>query len=293
MNINAAAIQSLVASAGNLSTQEANISSELSSGMRINQLSDDPVAAAQVSRLTDALQRDDSFIASDNTASNRLQATDTVFSSVVNQLTSAVMTATGAYNDTGSATARATAIQQLKSVRDSLVSLANSNYSGTYLFSGTSVNEPFIEAADGTVTYAGNTSISAVPLASGGTVQGSVVGSSVFLASGASVFDSLNAVINDLSSGGTNASVYVGALNTALTNVSAQRAVMNTAQNRLSDESTYDTDQKTNLSAQQSSLLAADPTSLATQLSALTTQRSALLSTISDVEKGSIFDYIG
>ncbi len=292
MNINATAIQSLVTSAGNLNLQQANISSELSSGVRLNQLSDDPVAAGQTVRMADALRRDDSFIASANTAGNRLQATDTALSSVVTQLTSAISIATSAYNGTNDATSRNAAVQQLKTLRDSLVSLANSSYSGSYLFSGTGANQPFTEASDGTVTYSGTATTSQVPLASGGTVQGSMVGSAVFQANGASVFDSLNHAINDLSNGGTDPSAFVGALKDALTNVSAQRTTLNTAQNRLSDESTYITNQKTNLTADQSTLIAADPASLATQLSSVTTQRSALLDTISVVEKGSIFDYI-
>ncbi len=292
MRVNDTAIQSLVTSVSSLNTQQADISSELSSGLRLNRLSDDPVAAAQASRLANALQRDDSFVASASTANNQLQASDTALSSVVTQITSAISTATGAYNGGSNAAARATSIQQLKSIRDSIVSLANSSYSGTYLFAGTAGSEPFTEAANGAVTYSGTASTSTIPLASGGTIQGSLAGSAVFLAPGASVFDSLNAVISDLTSGGTDPSIYVGDLKDALTNVSSQRATLNTAQNRLSNESTYVTNQKTNLAAEQSTLLAADTVSLATQLSAVTTQRSALLNTISIVEKGSIFDYL-
>ncbi len=292
MRVNATAIQSLVASVGNLNARQTDISSELSSGVRLNRISDDPVASGQASRLADALRRDDSFISGASTAGNRMQASDSALSSAVTQLTSAITTATGAYNSTNNVASRATAIQQLQSIRESLVSLGNSSYNGTYLFSGTSAAQPFTEAANGTVTYSGNTSTSAIPLASGGTVQGSLAGSPVFLASGASVFDSLNAVISDLSSGGTNPSAYVGNLKDALTNVSAQRATLNTAQNRLSNESTYVSAQKTNLAVEQSTLLTPDTVALATELSAVSTQRSALLNTISIVEKGSIFDYI-
>ena len=110
------------------------------------------------------------------------------------------------------------------------------------------------------------------------------------------MFGSLNAIIAELSSNSTtdttDASTLVGNLNDALTNVTSQRAVLDTAQSRLSTESNYVTTLKTNLSAQQSTLLSADTASLATQLSAVTTQRSALLSTIGIVDKGSLFDYL-
>ena len=131
---------------------------------------------------------------------------------------------------------------------------------------------------------------------SGGTLQSSLAGSSVFLSPGGSVFGALNAVISELttntSTGATDAAGLVGNLRTALSSVTSQRAVLDTAQSRLSSESDYITTQKTNLSAQQSTLLSADTASLATELSAVTTQRSALLNTISIVEKGSLFDYL-
>jgi flagellar hook-associated protein 3 FlgL len=296
MRIDATFIQGLVTSAGGLNTREASIANSISSGVRLNQLSDDPVAAGQAAAQATSLRSDDAFLSTAVTVGSRLQASDTVLSSVVTQLTSAISTAVGALNDTDNASDRATAAQQLKSLRDSLLSLANSSYTGSYLFSGSSTSPPFTQAPDGTVTYTGNTSTSTVPLLSGGTLQSSLAGSSVFLGSTGSVFDSLNAVIAELatssSSNTTDSASLVGNLRNALTTVTSQRAALDTAQSRLSGESDYITAQKTNLSAQQSTLLTADTASLATQLSAVTTQRSALLSTIAIVEKGSLFDYL-
>lgn len=296
MRIDATFIQGLVTSAGDLNTREAGISNAISSGVRLNRLSDDPVAAGEAVTLASSLRRDDAFLSTAGSVGNRLQASDTALSSVVTQLTSAIATAVGALNNTDNDTDRATAVQQLKSVRESLLSLANSSYTGAYLFSGSSTSAPFAQAADGTVTYTADTQTTFVPLLSGGTVQGSLPGSSIFLATGASVFGSLNAVISELSqTDGANtadAAGLVGNLRTALGNVTSQRAVLGAAQSRLAGESDYITSQKANLSAQQSTLLTADTASLATQLSAVTTQRSALLSTIGIVEKGSLFDYL-
>ena len=296
MRIDATFIQGLVTSAGELSVREADIANAISSGVRLNRLSDDPVAAGTAATLADSLRRDDAFLSTATGAGNRLQASDTALSSVVTQLTSAISTAVGAFNDTSSGTNRATAAQQLVAIRESLLSLANSSYTGAYLFSGSSAAPPFTQAANGTVTYTGDANTTSVPLLSGGTLQASVPGSSVFLSPGGDVFGSLNAIISELttnsSTGATVAAGLVGDLRSALSNVTTQRAVLGTAQSRLSGESEYITGQKANLSAQQSTLLTADTASLATQLSAITTQRSALLSTIGIVEKGSLFDYL-
>lgn len=292
MRVDDTSINSLVTSVASLNARQAEIANAISSGVRLNHLSDDPVASGSAATLANSLRKDDAFIATAGSAGNRLQAADTALGAVVTQLTSAISTAVGAGTDGASVAATAVAVKGLQSIRESLLSLANSSYSGSYLFSGSGTAQPFAEAPNGTVTYAGDANTSSVPLVSGGSVQSSLAGSSVFLQAGASVFGALNALITSLSSGTNTNAALVGDLRTALDNVTSQRAVLDTAQNRLSGESDYITAQTTNLTAQQSTLLSSDTVSLATQLSAVTTQRSALLSTIGLIEKGSLFDYL-
>ncbi|AFL88147.1 flagellin/flagellar hook associated protein [Terriglobus roseus DSM 18391] len=286
-------LQSLLTSLSDMNARQTKISQETSSGVRLTALSDDASAAGQAVTMADTLRRDDAFVATANTVGSRMQAADTALSSVVAQMTSAISTAVGALTDGTTATARATAAQQLGSIRDSLVSLANSSYSGSYLFSGSGTVAPFTEDASGNVTYAGDAQTTSVTLTSGSKLQSSLAGASVFLASGASVFTALNDAIAALQpNASANAATVTGALRSALDNVTSQRAVLNTAQARLSSESTYVSTQKTNLTADQTTLLSADTATLATELSAVTTQRSALLSTIGIVQKGSLFDYL-
>jgi len=291
MRVDSTSLATMVSSMADLGAKQTSISQQISSGLRITALSDDPSAAGQAIDLANSLQQQDSFLATATTVGNRMQAADTALSSVVTQLTSAVSTAVGAMNSSTTDSARAVAVQQLQAARSSLLSLANSSYGGAYLFSGTSAAQPFTQASDGSITYNGNNDSSSVPLLSGGSVQTSVPGAAIFT----SAFNSLNDLVNALSSGPVDASTsstLVGNLRASLSSVTAQRAVLNTAQSRLSSESDYVTTQETNLKAQQSTLLSANTASLATELSAVTTQRSALLSTIGIVEKGSLFDYI-
>jgi flagellar hook-associated protein 3 FlgL len=288
-----AALQNLVTSMADLNTRQTDIANQMSSGMRLSQLSDDATAAGQAVTMAAGLQSDDAFISLASSVGNRMQAADSALSSVVTALTSAISTATGAVSNTTSASARATAAQQLQSIQQTLITLANSSYGGSYLFSGSSTAQPFTQQSDGSVTYNGNTQTTSVALAGGGALQSSLPGSSVFTATSASVFGALNDLITGLNGTGTlDSATLVGNLTDALNNVSSQRAVLNTAQNRLSSESDYVTTQKTNLSAQQSTLLTADPAALATELSAVTTQQNALMSTIGIVQKGSLFDYL-
>lgn len=294
MRVDGTAMTNLVSSLGGLNNRQAEITNQLSSGVRLNHLSDDPIATGQAVTLADALRRDDAFITTVASTGNRMQAANTALTAVVTQLTSAVSVAVGAYNDSTSASARTIATQQLKSIRESLIALANSSYSGSYLFSGSQTQQPFAEGPDGTITYAGDEDGSSISLVSGGAVQSSLPGSSIFLAASGSVFGALNGLITNLDgSGGSGGSAaLVGNLRDALANVIQGRATLNTAQKRLSGESDYISAQKSSLTIQQGTLLSADTASLATELSSVAVQRSALLSTIGLLGKDSLFDYL-
>lgn len=286
-------LQQILASLGGLNDRQTRIAQEMSSGMRITSLGDDPAAAGQAVTMADSLQRDEAFLSTASSVTNRMQAADTALGSVVSQVTSAISTATGALSESGSYTSRAAAAQSLMGIRDTLLSLANSSYGGSYLFSGTATGTPFAMDASGVVTYSGTSETTRVALTSGSSVTSSLPGDGVFLSSGGSVFDALNQIITALQSGAsTDATTLVSTLHDALNTVILQRSTLNAGQSRLSNESDYITAQKTTLQAQQSTLLSADTASLASELSAVTTQRSALLSTIAVVQKGSLFDYL-
>lgn len=296
MRINEQSLQGLIDRAADLNTRQTSIAKQISSGLRLTALSDDPAAAGQAVVLSNSLRYADSFLATAATATSRLQAADTALGAVVTQLTSAVATTIGAVSGTSNPDARAAAAQQLTSIRTSLLALANSGYNGAYLFSGTSTAPPFQQDSSGNVAYSGNAATGALSIGSGVDVKTATDGASIFLNAGSSVFGALNAVIANLTAAGTTASTdsttLVANLRSALTNVSGQREMLNATAASITAATTYTASQKTNLQAEQSSLLSADITLLATELSAATTQRSALLSSIAIVEKGSLFDYL-
>jgi len=288
------ALQQFVSSLSDLNDRQTRITQQMSSGLKMTSLGDDPVASGSAASLANMLGQDQAFLSTATNVSNRMQTADTALGSVVSQLTSAISTATGALNGSYNDANRIAAAQSLAAIRDTILSLANSNYGGTYLFAGTGTSVPFTADAGGNVTYSGNASATSAALVTGGSITTSVPGSSIFTAAGASVFDALNQVITALQSptAPTNSSVLLGNLSDALKNVTTQRSILNASQARLSSESDYIRSQSANLQAQQSSLLAADVPTLATELTAVTTQRSALLSTIAVVQKGSLFDYL-
>ena len=62
----------------------------LSSGLRVTQLGDDPVAASQALQLSSAISRSDTFVQTASRQSGALQVADATLGEVVTQLTAAI-----------------------------------------------------------------------------------------------------------------------------------------------------------------------------------------------------------
>src|ERR1039458_8156919 len=133
-------VSGLVASLNSSTIAEQQLTAELSSGLRVSSLSADPVAAGQASLLSSAISQDDSFVQTAASTQSLMQVADSALGSVVTQLTSALSLAVGGNSGTASASDLTSLSQQLSSVRDQVVSLANTSYQGTYIFAGSQGN---------------------------------------------------------------------------------------------------------------------------------------------------------
>jgi flagellar hook-associated protein 3 FlgL len=277
---------------------EQKLTSELSSGLAVSSLSDNPVAAGQASMLTSTISQDDTFVQTAATAESLMQVADSALGSVVTQLTSALSLAVEGNSGTESASDLTALSQQLGSIRDQVVSLANTSYQGTYIFAGSDGNvQPFAvdtSTTPATTTYYGDTQVGAVTTENGQQIQTGLAGSAVFVAPGADVMTALNNLVADFAGGTVSgtASTDIGVLQTALSNVSQQRLSLDSSLNRIQTASSFAQTDATNRTATVSTLVSADPATVATQLSSAETQNQALMSVIATVEKQSLFDMI-
>jgi flagellar hook-associated protein 3 FlgL len=291
-------VQGLVAALNQSTLSEQKLTSELSSGLRVSVLSDDPVAAGQAALLSAAISQDDSFVQTAATAQSLMQVTDSALSSVVTQLTTALAAAVGGNSGTASMSDLIALSQQLSSIRDQVVSLANTSYQGTYIFAGSQGNrQPFTVDASTSpaiTTYNGDEQTGSVTTENGQQIQTTLAGSAIFAAPDADVITALNNLAADFASGtpSLTSATDIGVLSTALANVSQQRSMLNSALSRLNTASTYAQTDATHRTAAASTLVAADPATVATQLSAAEVQNQALMNVIAAVEKQSLFDYI-
>jgi flagellar hook-associated protein 3 FlgL len=291
-------IQSLVGSLNTATGNEAQLTNELSSGLGVTSLASDPAAVGQSTLLSAAISRDDSYVQASATAQSQLQVTDSALGEVVSQLTSALSVAVAGANGTQNATDQISTANQLSAIRDQVLSLANTEYLGQYVFSGSDGSvQPFTQdtsTTPDTTTYNGDTALQYTTTENGQQIQTNLPGSSVFTAAGVNVFTALNQIVSDFSSGASADTLQSDTtqLSTALNGVITRRSVLDNSPAQLESTSTYAQTSATQLQAAQSTLVSADTASIATQLSSTETQSQALMSSISTLEKNSLFDYL-
>ena len=290
-------INNLTTSLAQSSAQEQALTTELSSGLSIAELSDNPVASVQDLLYSSQISRLDSFTQSATTEQGVLQVADSTLGQVVTQLTSAISLATSAGNGTLSASNLTSIGTEIGGIRDEVLSLANTSYLGQYLFSGSQGSvKPFTlntTSTPATVTYNGDDATQSIRTPAGQSVAVNVPGSTIFTASGADVLGTLNRLIADVNTGDTTAvAADASTLSSALTNVSVQRSVLDSSLSQLNSVSTYAGTQSAQLQAQQSALISADPATVATQLQTAEVQHQALLSVISALGKTDLFSLI-
>lgn len=291
-------INTLTQSLNGASGRANTLSSQLSSGLRVGTLSDDPVAAATSIRMGSEMSRIDSYVQTASTQSSMLQTTDSTLGEVVTQLTSAVTLAVNASNDTNNSANLQAILQQAIGIRDQVLSLANTSYQGSHLFAGSKGDtQPFsldTSTTPATVVYSGDSITQSISTPGGQQIQTDLPGSSIFGSGSSGALAVLNQFIADLSSGAGSSALQADstALNDALTNVSTQRSLLNSSLSTLNATSTYAQTQSAQLQATQSSLVAVDAAQVATDLKSNQTQYQALLSVISQIYSTNLFSYL-
>jgi flagellar hook-associated protein 3 FlgL len=290
-------VSNLVGSLDQTQASEQQLTSELSSGVRVTSLSQNPVASGENVVLLNQIQQDDSFTQTSSAVTGQLQVADSALGSVVSQLTQAVSLATSANNGTMNSSDTKAIGNQIAGILDEVQSLANSSYQGQYIFSGSqTTSTPFSTSSATTpavTAYNGDEDVNYLETPNGQRIQLNVPGDQIFLGSGTnSVFAALNNLVADYSNGTVNtaqAATNTASLNTALNYVSQQRVTIDNSITQLTAASNAVATTQTELTSTQTNLMQADVAQVSTQLSLAETQQTALEDVISQLGSGSLF----
>lgn len=288
MRINPQYIQGLVSAANQNSANQQKYSTEIATGVTVNNLSDNPSAAAQDFLLRSQESVNDNFVQTASGVSGALQVTDTALGSVVTQITQAISLATQGNNGTLNASDLSSIANQLTGVRAEVLSLANTSYQGQFVFSGSQTStQPFsldTSTSPATVVYSGDMIQNSIKSPSGQNFPLNVPGSQIFGSGTTGILATLNNLITSFSSGNSDIADTT-ALNTDLQGISQQRVIIDNSISSLQSSSTYTQNQTTQLQAVQDTLIQANTAQVATELSTSETQGTALLDTIAALDQ--------
>lgn len=213
------------ANISNIQSKQMQLQNQISTGKRILNPSDDPIASAQLLALKNAQNVNTEYTNTRATTESNLTAADSIMGTIADRLTSIKSSITAANKSTLSSTDRKAIAVQLQNDLENLVALGNSKDSnGDYMFSGQSVKtQPFSNVPALTVpitaytgAYAGDNNQRNVQVSTSRTMSLSEVGSNFFATTppntAPDIFVTLSSVIGALNDPSTPAATISSTL---------------------------------------------------------------------------------
>jgi flagellar hook-associated protein 3 FlgL len=226
---------------------------------------------------------------------DRLNFTDTVLNNVqtaVQRVITLGQTALGKIG-IGTTTDPSVYTAEINSLRDQIVSEANSSFQGSYLFGGTVADKPpYAVQADQSVIYQGNSNVTKVQVSGNSTLQVQIPGDQVFSGS-INIFDSINQLSAAITSGDKSAiQTQLGNLQQYYDSVSVARtqvgSLINQAQSVQSDLQSYELAR----ASDQSRVQDADLAHATTDFTQTQTTLQAAMQVGAKISQLSLLDYV-
>jgi flagellar hook-associated protein 3 FlgL len=139
-------------------TQLLQVENELSTGLAINQPSDNPAAASTIEELQKTLARRQTYNDNINTASSQLGETDSTLGSLTTLLQQAQTIASQNVGSDVTAQQRQSAATVVQSIYTQAISMGNTQFNNMYIFGGQNAQTAPFVAANGGVEFVGSQS---------------------------------------------------------------------------------------------------------------------------------------
>lgn len=171
------------------------LSNMLASQKRINNPSDDVSGMMKVMDYKVSINEIEQYSRNIDEANEHLSYAETTMSSVSNALTRAGELANQASSGTQNTDTRAALAEEVANLRDEIMSLANSKFRNTYIFSGFKSDT---QSFDATFNYQGDSNEINVLIDSNATMAMNIPGDQVFGSGATSIMGTLDTLYNDL-----------------------------------------------------------------------------------------------
>jgi flagellar hook-associated protein 3 FlgL len=252
---------------------------ELSSGRKINTLRDSPSGVSQLLAVSEQESKIDLYSSNTDDSSYFLKVADSALNEVQNLLTSIYTKGSQAATETISPEAREIIATEIRSLRDQMLTLANSQARGRYIFAGSSVSEiPFAASGD-TVTYNGDDYLNRVAVDDNSEVDQGV--------SGSEAFDPIFTAMEDIRTALTQVTSTFSGLGLVRGKIGSSLSMLENVQSNLDSKTLSLTEQKSKISD-------ADIADAAVRLNQVqTTMDAAMSAGATLLGKKNLFDIIG
>ncbi len=262
---------------------------QVSTGKKLLHLQDSPSGSSEMVGLRDELSRIDQYKANLDYGNLFLGVADSALSSAHDLVTSIFTKGSEAATGTVTAEERATIAQEIRAMRDQLLTIANTTAQGRYLFAGSRITAPPFSISGDTVTYQGDQEVNKIAIGDGLDVQAGVAGGDVLTP----VFQAISTLLTAID--GDDVSAIKAALpgfESALSGINQSRGTVGAALTRLQGNATELDTRKTTLHSLQSSLEDANLAQAITQRNQLQSALEATL-TVQATARKNLFDYLG
>jgi flagellar hook-associated protein 3 FlgL len=132
---------------------------QVSTGMRVTQPSDDPIAMASAITEKGSMASYTQYTQAGDSAESRLTVADTILSDIIDKLSAARTTILAVQGSNTTPAQQQTGAQELGSLRDAVLEDLNTKFNGSYMFGGAAGTvRPYVKNGAGVVqAYAGST----------------------------------------------------------------------------------------------------------------------------------------
>ncbi len=170
---------------------------EVSTGKKINRPQDSPAESAECIQLGFQLNRIDQYRENLDNSGFFLRVSESSLNEVHNLVTAIFARGSDAANNFNSPEVLETLAAEVRALRDQILSLANTNVRGRYIFAGTQTARPAFSIAGDSVSYQGDDRINTVNVSDGMQVAQNIPGSNAF----GRIFDQVEQLLADIEGG--------------------------------------------------------------------------------------------
>ncbi len=265
-------------------------SRQVSTGKKLVQLGDSPSGSAEMVGLRDELSQIDQYRTNSDYGTFLIGIADSVLGSVHDLVTSIFSKGSEAASGTLDSQGRAGIAREVRSIRDQILSMANTEARGRYLFAGSRVSAPAFAMSGDIATYQGDSVTNTIGIADGLDVQTGLIGSDVF----SPVFQTIGALLIALDNNDVSAiQAALTQFAPTLSGVSQFRGKLGIDLGRLQGIASEQDTREESIRERQSSLENVNMAEALTRLNQLQTALNATLTTRATVQPKNLFDYLG